>query len=110
MKDANNTGRQTGVPMPILPLVTPVETATALGVSVKTIYYWVNRNEIPFLKVGKHLRFNLVKVIDFFEEKTKEMRPESACLSAPSALPLRSSNGNWSLKTRANYVDSARKG
>jgi excisionase family DNA binding protein len=33
------------------------EIADFLKVSRKTIYYWVSRNEIPYMKMGKHLRF-----------------------------------------------------
>lgn len=48
------------------------ELAHVLGVSAKTIYYWVERREIPFLKIGRHLRFQLEDVIHFFQQKTAE--------------------------------------
>ena len=48
-------------------LLTPHEIARHLQVSRKTIYYWVSRSEIPYVKVGRHLRFQLAEVIEFFK-------------------------------------------
>lgn len=39
-------------------LLNPEELASFLNVKVKTIYGLVHRREIPFLKVGRLLRFN----------------------------------------------------
>ncbi len=69
------------------------ETADFLKVPVKTIYYWVYRREIPHLKIGRHLRFEIQKVLTFFAEKTEEMRG-SACshpLQRLQSLPERRS-------------------
>ena len=54
--------------------------AHVLGVSPKTVYYWVSRREIPYLKVGRHLRFQVAEVIEFFHARTQENRP----LASPS--------------------------
>jgi excisionase family DNA binding protein len=56
------------------PLLTVKELSNRLNVSPSTIYYWVERNEIPLLRMGKHLRFRLDEVIAFFEKKTAERR------------------------------------
>lgn len=42
------------------------ELGRMLGVSPKTIYYWVSRNEVPYFKVGRHLRFRAQEVIEHF--------------------------------------------
>ena len=55
-------------------LVGPKDLAAILKVSESTIYYWVQRNEIPFLKVGKHLRFNVDEVLCFFTDKTAQSK------------------------------------
>ena len=60
------------------PLLTIHELATRLHVPFKTIYYWVHRREIPYLKVGKHLRFDEERVIQCFESKSREPRPIDA--------------------------------
>ena len=54
----------------MIDLIGPKELAGILKVSESTIYYWVERDEIPFLKVGKHLRFIVDDVIHFYTEKT----------------------------------------
>ena len=41
-----------------------------LGIPKATIYYKVSRNEIPSFKVGKHLRFDLSEVIEFFKNQS----------------------------------------
>lgn len=35
------------------------ELSDILKVSIHTIYYWVNKKEIPYYKIGRHLRFSL---------------------------------------------------
>jgi len=45
------------------------ELAKFIKVSPHTIYYWVSRNEIPYVKVGKHLRFKTHDVIQHFEKQ-----------------------------------------
>lgn len=52
------------------PLLTISELAALLKVPKKTIYYWVCRREIPYLKMGRHLRFQPVDVIAAFSAKT----------------------------------------
>jgi excisionase family DNA binding protein len=34
-------------------LLTPNEVSVLLNVSLHTVYYWVERNEIPFFRVGR---------------------------------------------------------
>lgn len=74
-------------------LVTPGELSQLLKVSLKTIYYWVERNEIPFTKIGRHLRFEPNEVIQFFREKTRKSRPYSfrGVLASPSSRSLTTS-------------------
>ncbi len=65
-------------------LSTPKELAEILRVSPKTIYYWVTRNEIPFVRVGRHIRFIIQDVMAHFSERTGERAP--ACLQRSSAI------------------------
>lgn len=57
------------------PLLTIDEMGQQLKVPVNTIYYWVHRREIPFLKMGRHLRFRREEVLDFFDKKVEHSRP-----------------------------------
>ena len=56
-------------------LVDLKEIAQVLKVSDYTIYYWVGRNEIPFVRVGRHLRFIVDDVLKFFLRRTEERKP-----------------------------------
>lgn len=89
-------------PVLFAPLSSAPEMAQILNVSTKTIYYWVERNEIPYVKVGKHLRFNAKRVIDHFETKTLESRP--SCVRAAEELDVLLANSSLksSLKPRIN--------
>lgn len=49
--------------------------AQTLSVSPKTLYYWVGRREVPFLKVGRHLRFDPVAVVDYFAAQSPTSGP-----------------------------------
>lgn len=78
-----------------MPLHTPSEVAAALKVPINTIYYWASRREIPFLRVGRHLRFNLSEVLKTFAERTAT--GQHPCpLATPPLKPTRSR----SLKTQ----------
>ena len=46
------------------------ELAIRLNVPLATIYYWIAKNEIPHIKIGKHHRFLYGEVMDFFKIKT----------------------------------------
>ncbi len=43
-----------------------------LSISKKTIYYWVSLEKIPYIKAGKHLRFDYKKVLEHLEQTTKK--------------------------------------
>jgi excisionase family DNA binding protein len=77
-------------------LLTVEELASLLKVSPHTIYYWVNRSEVPYLKVGKHLRFDQDEVLRHFQGATRSAK-QPACL--PPIAVLESPSSNWSLKT-----------
>ncbi|RYZ77789.1 MAG: DNA-binding protein [Proteobacteria bacterium] len=53
-------------PQKPLNLVGCKQLAAELTVPVGTIYYWVSRRDIPFIKVGRHLRFNVEDVLNHF--------------------------------------------
>ena len=65
-------------------LVDLKEIAKVLKVSDYTIYYWVGRHEIPFIRVGRHLRFIVDDVLKFFLKKTEERKPD--CFRREEAL------------------------
>lgn len=85
-------------------LLTLDQIAKHLSVSRKTIYYWVGRAEIPFVRVGRHLRFDLEDVLKHFTAKTETQDPVLACKRAKAALDLRPRA--WSLKTGADLAGS----
>jgi excisionase family DNA binding protein len=51
------------------------ELASLLSVSKRTLYYWVTRREVPFAKIGKHIRFSPSEVVKFFKEKSEQTAP-----------------------------------
>ncbi|MBS1983137.1 MAG: helix-turn-helix domain-containing protein [Bdellovibrionales bacterium] len=67
-------------------LLTPNELADALKVSVNTVYYWISRSEVPYIKVGRHLRFVLKNVLAYFEAQTSVERQEPKRARSLSAL------------------------
>lgn len=92
------------IKFPVTRLLNLVEVAALLSVSPKTIYYWVARSEIPFTRVGRHLRFDASVVVEYFKEKTLDSRVP--CRSPGSLLhdPQRS------LATRSVRPASSSKG
>ena len=87
-------------------LRTPTEIAQHLQVPLATVYYWVHRKEIPFIKVGRHLRFEIEKVNKFFSDKT--LLSQRSCLN--STLNINNQPLVSSLKTNeSGQVDLQRK-
>jgi excisionase family DNA binding protein len=56
-------------------LITVQAAAEYLSVSVSTLYGWVYQRRIPFVKVGRALRFDLGDLDRFIEENRN--RPKS---------------------------------
>ena len=82
--------------LPSSPLLTVEEMAHELRVSTNTVYYWVHRKEIPYLKIGRHVRFQREAVIRFFEHKTGSQIP---CKSIVELIKPKSWLGEKSLRT-----------
>jgi excisionase family DNA binding protein len=55
-----------------VPLLSPEELASLLGVPVKTVYRWRSRGEGPVaLKVGRHVRYRLDEVHDWLDSRAE---------------------------------------
>ncbi|MGK5082843.1 helix-turn-helix domain-containing protein [Bdellovibrionota bacterium FG-1] len=52
-------------------LITPKQAAALLGVKLSNIYYWSSRGEIPFVRVGRQLRFESAQLILHFKSIQK---------------------------------------
>jgi excisionase family DNA binding protein len=55
-------------------LLTVQEAAFFLNVSVSTLYGWVWQRRIPFVKVGRALRFQLADIERFVQANRHEVR------------------------------------
>lgn len=53
----------------MLKLLTPEDLSKILQVKLSTIYYWTHIGEIPFLKIGKALRFREDEIISWLKKK-----------------------------------------
>jgi excisionase family DNA binding protein len=51
----------------MLRLLTPEELSEMLGVSIHTIYQWTCKRQVPFIKVGKLVRFPYDDVISWLD-------------------------------------------
>ena len=51
-------------------LLTVQELASHLKVPVNTVYYWLSRHpRLPRHKLGRHLRFNLPDVLNYWDQQ-----------------------------------------
>jgi len=48
-------------------VVTPEEAADLLGVSVRTIRYWVAERRIPYFHLGRFIRFKPAELVAFLD-------------------------------------------
>ena len=56
--------------------LTTRELAKKLSVPINTVYFWISKNEIPYIKIGKHNRFNYEEVMAFFRNKTTKRKQQ----------------------------------
>jgi excisionase family DNA binding protein len=68
-----------------LRLVTVQVAAKYLSISVSTLYGWVWQRKIPFVKIGRVLRFDLVDLDRFIEANRTWPRHDKRFPSAPTA-------------------------
>jgi len=47
--------------------ITVNELSLLLNIPVGTIYYWTSKKQIPFIKFGRHIRFDYEKVLEHFK-------------------------------------------
>ncbi|MCB1807986.1 MAG: helix-turn-helix domain-containing protein [Candidatus Competibacteraceae bacterium] len=61
-------------------LLTPTETAQALGVQPSTLAIWrtTGRYNLPFVKSGRGVRYKKTDVMDFLERRTKRFEHAGA--------------------------------
>ncbi len=45
------------------------ELAEYLGISVNTIYFWINQRKIPYFKVGKFVKFDSEELQKWIRQK-----------------------------------------
>ena len=50
------------------------ELSEFLGICVNTIYSWVSQDKIPFLKVGRLLRFDAGKIETWLANRAHEVK------------------------------------
>lgn len=56
------------------PLIDIQEAASRLGISVKTLYAWVHLRKVPYVKVGRLVRFDARDINTWIEkQKVPEM-------------------------------------
>jgi excisionase family DNA binding protein len=63
-------------------LIGPEEASKALGIELATVYTWVTRRKIPFIKVGGALRFRPSALQEWLRQR--EYSPTMADGSEPN--------------------------
>jgi len=58
-------------------LISVDDVSQRLGVKIKTVYGWVHARRIPFVKVGRLVRFDLIDVNDWLRQRKVEVRDDS---------------------------------
>ena len=50
-------------------LLSPQELSTALNISIETVYAWTSQKRIPYIKMGRLVRFNVDEVNKWLERQ-----------------------------------------
>ena len=57
-------------------LLSPQELSTALNISIETVYAWTSQKRIPYIKMGRLVRFNMDEVNKWLERQRVTAREE----------------------------------
>ncbi|MCM8771345.1 MAG: helix-turn-helix domain-containing protein [Candidatus Omnitrophica bacterium] len=57
-------------------LITVEELAKYLNLNPHTIYIWVEQKKIPFIKIGRMVRFDLIEIEEWLASKKTEITEE----------------------------------
>jgi excisionase family DNA binding protein len=56
-------------------LLKPTQISQMLSVPVSTIYYWIHIQFIPYIKIGRYVRFHQASIIKWLSER--EVKPRN---------------------------------
>lgn len=70
---------------PLPKLLRPAELSDHLGVPKATIYSWVRRGDIPFVKLGGLVRFDPEEITNWIKERKHPVRKKLLFLREASA-------------------------
>jgi len=57
-------------------LLSPQELSDVLSISIETVYAWTSQKRIPYIKMGRLVRFNMDEVNKWLEKQRIETRDE----------------------------------
>ena len=57
-------------------LLSPQELSEVLSISIETVYAWTSQKRIPYIKMGRLVRFNMDEVNKWLERQRVEARGE----------------------------------
>ena len=58
------------------PLLTIQQAAQITGVSITTLYKWVSHRKIPYIKMGRLVKFDPIKLEEWIKQQTVMPMPE----------------------------------
>jgi len=79
------------------------ELSNLLGVEVSTLYIWTHRKTIPFIKVGRLIRFKESAIQAWLQQKTVQPgQPKSEETTKPNKKAYKTTSGDFIEKIIAN--------
>ena len=57
-------------------LLSPQELSAALSISIETVYAWTSQKRIPYIKMGRLVRFNADEVNKWLERQRVKVSEE----------------------------------
>ena len=57
-------------------LLSPQELSAALNISIETVYAWTSQKRIPYIKMGRLVRFNADEVNKWLERQRVQVSEE----------------------------------
>lgn len=84
-------------------LITPEEFACVVGIQLSTVYSWTHAKTVPFIKVGRLIRFRESEILKWLHGRSQG--PDESQIKSARPSPIKPGPKKGKYGQRNKYID-----
>ncbi|MBI5847239.1 MAG: helix-turn-helix domain-containing protein [Nitrospirae bacterium] len=84
-------------------LLTPEEFAVALGIQLSTVYAWTHAKTVPYMKVGRLIRFRETDVMKWLRDRSQGTDESQSVSAKPAPIKPKPAKSKYGHRNR--FID-----